>query len=96
MLTGKNTAAIQVTASMNVLPILRLLNPDLATMCAALQGEIVAHPSLRTTLHLYFRILVHNFDDTTPYSAFAGKKFTIAEDVKSTLCSGQGDTSTVI
>lgn len=52
MLTGKLSAAFYITASVNFLPVIRLLDPDLTTMCRALERKIVADTAFLTTLYL--------------------------------------------
>jgi hypothetical protein len=52
VLTRKNPIAFPVAASVDVLPIVRLLDPNLAGVFGTLQREIVSHTPLLSALHL--------------------------------------------
>jgi hypothetical protein len=52
VLAWKSSATLSVATSMNLIPIGRILNPDLTVVCCTFEWEIVPDTALLTTLDL--------------------------------------------
>jgi hypothetical protein len=93
---GQGSATRQIAASMDVLPVIRLLDPDLATVTDALQWQIVPHTPLLATDHLDLGVPVHYIHYLSPDPALTSQKFCVAEHVEATLRTRQRNTGSII
>ena len=96
MLTWKNAFAFLSTTTVEKLPVTRFLNPDLPSMVAALERELIPDSSRLARSHWVPTVLEHNVNDISPCATLACKQLRIPEDVEAPLGSGERNTGTIL
>ena len=66
----KTTVALHIATTMNAVPIIRFLDPYLACVITAFEGELVAKTSLLTGLDFDLFVTMHYVDNRTPRTTF--------------------------
>jgi hypothetical protein len=80
----------------DVVPILRLFDPDLTAMVGTLQWQVVSYTPLLASLDLHFGVSVHDVNDATPYATLTCQELGISKHIETSLGSRQGHASTVV